>query len=269
MTQIPIAITGVSGQMGRRLVAGVVERAEFRLVGGTLRPGHAGLGQDLGVLAGVGPLGVLATSDLAAAIKEARVLVDFTTPEALPGHLKEALAAGVALVIGTTGLGEASFALLSEAAQSVPVLWAPNMSLGVNLLYRLVAVAAAALGPDFDLEIFEAHHSRKKDAPSGTALKLAEVLAQARGWSAQEAVVAGREGLVGARPTEEIGVLALRGGDIVGEHTVFFCGQGERLELTHRAQSRDTFAAGALRAALWLVDKKPGLYSINHVLGLQ
>ncbi|MDR1396060.1 MAG: 4-hydroxy-tetrahydrodipicolinate reductase [Deltaproteobacteria bacterium] len=262
-----ITIAGVSGQMGRRLAAAASASPAFRIRGGTLRPGHPSLGQDIGLLAGTGPIGVAASEDLEQALAGSQVLVDFTSPQALAGNLKAAAAQKTAAVIGTTGLGPAEMELLREASASIAVLWAPNMSLGINLLYKLADMAARALGEDFDLEIVEAHHRRKKDAPSGTALKLAEVLAQARGLG-PESRITGRQGLAGPRPASEIGILAVRGGDIAGEHTIYFCGQGERLELTHRAQSRDTFAAGALRAAQWLAGRPCGQYSINDVLGL-
>jgi 4-hydroxy-tetrahydrodipicolinate reductase len=254
--------------MGRRLVAGIEGRDDLTLVGGTVRPGTPGEGQDIGVLTGLKPLGVKATSDLAEALKEAQVLVDFTSPTAIEGHLKVARAKKIPTVIGVTGLKEPELAAINEAARDIAVLWAPNMSLGVNLLYKLVDLAARSLGPDFDLEVVEAHHRLKKDSPSGTAAKIAQILAEARDLSEND-IVHGRSGIIGPRPNKEIGVLALRGGDIVGEHTVYFCGLGERLELTHRAQSRDTFVAGALRAAKWLVAKPAGLYSINNVLGFE
>ncbi|MDR1870626.1 MAG: 4-hydroxy-tetrahydrodipicolinate reductase [Deltaproteobacteria bacterium] len=266
MTPLPVAVAGVLGRMGRRLVAGILDREDLTLVGGTIRAGAEGEGQDLGSLTGGKPLGVYATSVLAEALKEAKVLVDFTSPAAVVNHLKTARAKKVPMVIGVTGLGEPEIAAINEAANDIAVLWAPNMSLGVNLLYKLVDLAARSLGPDFDLEVVEAHHRLKKDAPSGTAAKIAQILATARELPL-ETIAYGRSGIIGPRPNKEIGVLALRGGDIVGEHTVYFCGLGERLELTHRAQSRDTFVAGALRAASWLADKPAGLYSINHVLG--
>ncbi|MDR1083762.1 MAG: 4-hydroxy-tetrahydrodipicolinate reductase [Deltaproteobacteria bacterium] len=269
MDRIPVTVAGILGQMGRRLMLGISGHPALKLSGGTLRSGHPGLGQDLGVLSGIGLLGIAATDNLAKALESAKVLIDFTSPAALKAHLAAAQKVGCAAVIGTTALGDREKAALKEASAVIPVLWAPNMSLGVNLLYKLVSEAAKSLGPDFDVEIVEAHHHRKKDAPSGTAVRLFEVIAEAKELDKKEALITGRNGLVGARPTGEIGVLALRGGDIVGEHTVYFCGQGERLELTHRAQSRDTFAAGAMRAAVWLAGKSKGLYSINDVLGLK
>ncbi|MDR1577388.1 MAG: 4-hydroxy-tetrahydrodipicolinate reductase [Deltaproteobacteria bacterium] len=264
---IAIAVAGVLGRMGRLIIAGLLERADFRLVGGSLKPGHPGIGVDVGLLTGLGSLGVVATDQLDLVMSQAQVWVDFTTPNALPRHLKNAVEARLPTIVGTTGLKEPELAALEKAAQTIPVLWAPNMSQGVNLLYKLVEMAARSL-TDFDLEIVEAHHKLKKDAPSGTALKLAEILTEAR-KPKSSAVVAGRQGLVGPRSDEEIGVLSLRGGDIVGDHTVYFCGLGERLELTHRAQSRDTFVAGALRAASWIVGQPSGLYSLNDALGLK
>jgi 4-hydroxy-tetrahydrodipicolinate reductase len=254
--------------MGRALTTRILNNPDFRLVGGSLRPDHPDLEKDLGQVLGLGTKGVLATADLAVALKEAKVLVDFTTPSALEGHLLAAEKAGVAVVVGTTGLGDLERAALKRAAKTIPVLWGPNMSLGVNLLYKLVDLATRSLGSDFDLEIVEAHHKGKKDAPSGTALELAKILTSLRGLDAEKDLTFGRSGQLGPRSAREVGVLALRGGDVVGEHTVYFCGLGERLELTHRAQSRETFVSGALRAALWLADKPQGFYSIKDVLGV-
>jgi 4-hydroxy-tetrahydrodipicolinate reductase len=196
----------------------------------------------------------------------ADVYIDFTSPASSMLYLEQAAAMGLPAVIGTTGLSAEQQARLKEISQKIPVFWAPNMSIGVNVMYKIAAAMTKMLGPDYDIEILEAHHHNKVDAPSGTALKLQETIAQARNLSPKKTLVTGRQGQVGARTPEEIGVLALRGGDIVGDHTVFFCGPGERLELIHRAQTRDTFAQGAVRAAQWLVGKAPGLYSIEDTL---
>jgi 4-hydroxy-tetrahydrodipicolinate reductase len=254
--------------MGQRVVNAVAQHEKLALVGACERPGHPDLGKDVGVLTGLGDIGVEISGDLATAARSSRVYIDFTNPESAIGNLDTARRLGLAAVIGTTGLDAGQRERLADLAKSVPAIWAPNMSLGVNLMYKVASLMAASLGPDFDIEIVETHHRLKKDAPSGTALRLHEVLAEARRPGRESRLVPGRQGLVGARPDDEIGVLAVRGGDVVGDHTVMYLGTGERLELTHRATSRDTFAAGAVRSAVWIFDKRPGLYSLANVLGL-
>jgi 4-hydroxy-tetrahydrodipicolinate reductase len=254
--------------MGRRVVAKVIESPSLVLAGAAERPGHPELGLDVGPLCGAPPTGVAVTGDFAEAAKSSKVYIDFTNPEAVLEHLDTAARLGLAAVIGTTGLDVGQKERLADLARSVPVVWAPNMSLGVSLMYKVARLMAERLGPDFDLEIVETHHRLKKDSPSGTAAKLQEVLAEARGLDASASLVCGRQGIIGARPDAEIGVMALRGGDVVGDHTVMFLGTGERLELTHRATSRDVFAAGAIRSAAWIAGKGPGLYSLSDVLGL-
>jgi 4-hydroxy-tetrahydrodipicolinate reductase len=258
--------------MGRTVTRVAAASGVLKVVGAVERPGHPELGRDAGLAAGLEELGVAVTDDFAAAVREAGAYIDFAAPESVVERLEQARALGAgsrpAAVIGSTGLTAQDQARLAEAARDLPVLWSPNMSLGVNLMFKIAALMAAGLGPQFDAEIVEIHHRLKKDAPSGTALKLQQTVAHAKGLDPAGALVSGRSGLVGARADEEIGVLAVRAGDVVGDHTLIFAGPGERLELTHRAHSRDTFAAGAVRAAAWLIGRPPGLYSLGDVLGL-
>jgi 4-hydroxy-tetrahydrodipicolinate reductase len=233
------------------------------------RPGSEWLGHDAGELAGFGALNVTLNSDLEAALDQCDVLIDFTTIEATPTHLAACRAAGVALVIGTTGLPEATRALLADSAGAIPLCQSSNFSTGVNLCFKLLADAARTLGDSVDIEIIEAHHRHKVDAPSGTALSMGEVVASALGRDLASDGVFHREGQTGARTRREIGFSTIRGGDIVGDHTVLFAADGERIEITHRASSRMAFARGAVRAARWLVTQPPGLYDMQDVLGLR
>jgi len=268
-----IAILGISGRMGQSLVRALQEPAAhalgLRLSGALASNGSPYLGQDAGAPSQAPATGVVVTADRAQALAGAVVAIDFTLPAALGDNLAACVAAGVPVVVGTTGLDLPAEDALAAAAARIPVLHAPNMSLGVNLLLELVAQAAAALPADYDIEIFEAHHKHKLDAPSGTAVRLGQVAANARGSSLDASAVYAREGQTGARPPGAIGFATVRAGDIVGEHTVLFCGTGERLELGHRATDRLTFARGALRAAQWLAaERAPGLYSMRDVLSL-
>ncbi len=262
-----IGIAGAGGRMGRMLIAAVGETPEARLAGGIDRSDHPALGDDLGVLAGGAPVGLALTADVEGLVTAADVIIDFTTPATLLMLAPLAARQGKAYVVGTTGLAAEHRQALTMAASLVPVVQAANMSIGVNLLIGLVAQAAAALGPDYDLEIVEMHHRHKVDAPSGTALALGEAAAAARGQALDAVAVRSRDGHIGARPEGAIGFATLRGGDVVGDHTVIFAGDGERLELTHKASSRTVFARGALRAALWTKGRPPGLYGMRHVLG--
>ena len=265
-----VIIIGAAGRMGRRLIALLAEDSQLRLAGAIEAPGHALLGQDAGVVAGVAPLKVPLTADLNAALALGDVTIDFSAAEAVVGNVRAALAAQRACVIGTTGLSDAALAELRALADGGGrIVQAPNMSVGVNLLFSLCEQVARVLGEDYDIEIVEMHHNQKRDAPSGTAKALAEGIAAARGLDYARDTVHGRQGLVGARPRRQIGMHALRGGDVVGDHTVVFAAQGERIELTHRAGSRDTFARGALRAAKFIAKAKPGLYDMRAVLGLR
>ena len=261
-----IAILGAAGRMGQALIRCSSRLPELKVVAALEIAGHAELGQDAGLQAGIGNLQLPITTGPA---KGAAVVIDFTFHTAVPGNLAAAVAAKQAVVLGTTGLTDAEQAAVRIAATQIPIVWAANMSLGVNVLLDLVRRAAAILGPDYDAEIVEMHHHFKKDAPSGTALALAEALAKGRGVALKDVICHGREGMVGERPRGQIGMHALRGGDVVGDHTVMFACEGERVELTHRASSRESFAMGALKAASWLHGKKPGLYNMRDVLGLE
>lgn len=262
--QLKLAVNGAAGRMGKMLVKVIAEEDECRLVSATEAAGHPRLGEDSGRAAGTSPNGVPLTEDVRG---EPEVLLDFSTPEACLHRARECARNGTALVIGTTGLGKDQIAELKESvASSVPVLVAPNMSIGVNLLFSLVEQAARAVGRDWDIEIVEAHHNRKKDAPSGTAGELASIICNALGWDLDRAVCHGREGAVGERPHRQVGVHAVRGGDIVGKHTVLLAGKGQTIELTHTASSRDVFARGAVRAAGFLVDQPAGFYTMDDVL---
>lgn len=261
---VEITIMGAAGRMGRTLIQVISQDPDCRLTGALESASCSLLGQDAGTVAGVGNLNVLLSSD-PSNITSCDVFIDFTTPEALKSHLEIAVAKGKAFVVGTTGLQQEHFSLLEKASQTIPVLWAPNFSVGITLMASLVRLAAKVLSTGFDVEIIEAHHRLKKDAPSGTAIKLLEVLKEVYQTSD---VVYGRSGITGERPQNQIGVHAIRGGDIVGDHTVSFCGIGERLEITHRASSRETFARGAVRAAKFLAGKPAGRYTIEEVLGL-
>lgn len=262
-----IGIAGAAGRMGRRLAAAVVETPGAEIGGGLERPGHPAIGSDVAAGAGLAACGRTIGDDAQALFTGADVVLDFTTPETLLTLAPLAASIGKAYVVGTTGLGEGHLAALAEAARVVPIVQAANMSIGVNLLLGLIAEAAAVLGPDYDLEILEMHHRHKVDAPSGTALALGEAAAAARGQRLADLWVKSRDGHTGARPAGTIGFATLRGGDVVGDHQAIFAGDGERVELGHKASSRAVFARGAVRAALWTAGRTPGLYGMRHVLG--
>jgi len=264
-----VVVSGAAGRMGKRLVALLQGGGQFRLVGAVERPDHPDLGRDAGEVAGIGRLGVPIGDSLAKALGDAQVVLDFTAPAAAVRHVEVASQTGVAAVVGTTGLSAGDLSRLREAARRVPCVQSPNFSVGVNVLYGVLAQVARTLGEAYDIEVIEAHHHLKKDAPSGTAERMARVLARALGRDLAQVGVHGRHGMVGERTPGEIGVHAVRAGDIVGDHTILFGGMGERIEITHRAHSRDNFAWGAIRAAGWLVGKPPGLYSMLDVLGLK
>jgi 4-hydroxy-tetrahydrodipicolinate reductase len=264
---VQIAISGVSGRMGRALLEAVAADADCALRAAIDRAGSPLVGQDAGAAWGAAS-GVRVT-DAASALQSAHALIDFTRPEATFGYLDACAAAGVPLVIGTTGFDEAGRARIAAAAQRIPVVFAPNMSVGVNLLMKLAEVAAQVLEDGYDIEIIEAHHRHKVDAPSGTALGLGQAVARAINRDLASCAVYGREGVTGERDPKTIGFATVRGGDIVGDHTLLFAGVGERVELTHKASSRATFAQGALRAAKWLQGRAPGLYDMRDVLGLK
>lgn len=266
---IKAVVCGAAGRMGGRLIALMKEAGDFELAGAVERPDHPAVGQDAAEVAGVGKAGVPIATDLSRAAVGGQVGFDFTAPEAALQNIAKAAEAGLAMVVGTTGMKPEALARAKELAQRIPLLIAPNMSVGVNVMYTLLGQAAATLGDDYDVEICEIHHHFKADAPSGTAAKMAQVVAGALRRDLGQVGVYGRHGIVGERKPKEIGVHALRAGDIAGEHTVIFAGMGERIEITHRAHSRDNFARGALRAARWLVGKPAGLYDMGDVLGLK
>tara|TARA_R110002074_G_scaffold109822_3_gene236662 strand:+ start:3401 stop:4216 length:816 start_codon:yes stop_codon:yes gene_type:complete len=269
MTQTPgIAITGASGRMGQMLITQVSASDRVRLVGAIERPGHAWVGQDIGVAMGGAPLGVTVTDDPLEAIAPAQAIIDFTAPKATLEFAALAAQARAVHVIGTTGMTEDEIAALEPAARHAVIVRAGNMSLGVNLLTQLTKRVAAALDEDYDIEIIEAHHNQKVDAPSGTALMLGEAAAAGRGVSLADVADRGRDGMTGARKSGDIGFTAIRGGDIVGEHDVLFAAAGERIILRHVASDRSVFARGALKAALWGQGRRPGQYDMLDVLGL-
>jgi len=263
---IAVAIAGASGRMGRLLIEHILEADDVRLVGALEHPRSPEIGTDVGALVGR-PAGVRIEGDPKRALGGAEVVIDFSSPTATASVVRAAAAAGLACVVGTTGLTDEARVAMNEASALIPVVAAPNMSLGVQVLSHVLGEALRLLGDGFDVEIVEAHHRDKKDAPSGTALRLAEVALQSRGLTLDD-LQHGRAGGDALRGTREIGVHAVRGGDIVGDHTVVLAGKGERIELTHRATSRAVFAAGALRAARWVVGRPAGLYTMTDVLGL-
>lgn len=263
-----VVVAGAAGRMGSRLVALLKDDAELRLVAALEAPGHAAVGRDAGESAGVGRLSVPITDDVEAAIGKGRMLIEFSVPEASLAHLRVVARQGGRAVIGTTGFTAPQREELARLGKDTPLLVSPNMSVAVNVAFRVLADMARMLGDDYDVEIVETHHRFKKDAPSGTALRMAEVVAQALGRDLAKSAVYDRHDQLTERTRKEIGMAALRSGDVVGEHTVSFGSLGERLELTHRAHSRDNFARGALRAARFIATAKPGLYSMQDVLGL-
>ncbi|CAG0954548.1 4-hydroxy-tetrahydrodipicolinate reductase [Burkholderiales bacterium] len=262
-----LAIAGASGRMGRCLIEGALAAPDLSLAAALELPGSGQLGQDAGAALGRST-GVAITADIPAALAVSEVLIDFTRPAGTLNHLAACRQQGVAAVVGTTGLDEAQKASLRRFAEDIPIVFAPNMSVGVNLMIRLLEIAAKTLPEGYDIEIIEAHHRHKVDAPSGTALRLGEAVAGALGRELESCAVYGRQGVTGERDPSTIGFATVRAGDIVGEHTVMFAGIGERLEITHKASSRMTFAQGALRAARFLAGRPPGLYDMADVLGL-
>lgn len=265
---IRVAIAGASGRMGRMLIEAALQDEGVVLASAFDRPGSAFTGHDAGEAAGV-VSGVTVTDDAAAAIAAADCLIDFTRPEGTLVHLGEAVRLGKSAVIGTTGFDAAGKAAIAEASRSVPVVFAPNMAVGVNAVFRLLEVAAKILAEGYDVEVIEAHHRFKVDAPSGTALRMGEVVARAMGRDLGECAIYGREGVTGERKPETIGFSAIRGGDVVGDHTVLFAGIGERIEITHKSGSRMPYALGSLRAARFLAGRAPGLFDMQDVLGLR
>ena len=269
MSDIRVAIIGASGRMGRALIEASVQSDGVALGGATESAGHEAIGQDAGLLAGVGAQGVKVSGTLAECLSGVDVVIDFSRPQATLANVAACRAAGCRIVIGTTGFSADELEQIRQAAEVVPIMMAPNMSVGVNLCLKLLDVAARVLGDDVDIEVIEAHHRHKVDAPSGTALRMGEVVADALGRRLEDCAVYGRQGIMGERDRFTIGFETIRAGDIVGEHTVMFAGEGERVEITHKASSRMTFARGALRAAKWLMNRPAGLYDMQHVLDLK
>lgn len=263
-----VAITGAAGRMGRTLVAALQGSTELVLTAAIERAGTDAVGADAGEVAGIGKTGVLVVDDLLAACPDFDVLIDFTIADATADNLRVCASQGKKMVIGTTGLSDAQRQEVDKAGERIAIVFAPNYSIGVNAAFKLAETAARILGNGVDIEIIEAHHRNKVDAPSGTALGLGESVAKALGRNLGDVSVYGRQGISGVRDRETIGFHSLRGGDIVGEHTVVFAGAGERLEITHRSQSRTNFAEGALRAATWVTGKSVGVFDMRDVLGL-
>src|SRR5580700_6028686 len=268
MAETRIGVIGCGGRMGRMLIADIVATEDCTLAGGAARSGSGAVGQDLGELAGIGRLGIAAGDSANQLLRDCDVAIEFTTPAATRGHAALAAELGRPIVIGTTGLSGEQEKAIRDAARHVPVVWAANTSLGINLLLGLIEQVAQRLGPDWDIEIVEMHHRGKADAPSGTALALGRAAASARGATLDAVAQRGRDGITGPRKSGDIGFAALRGGDAVGDHQVIFAGAGERLELSHRATNRAIYAKGAVRAARWVVGKPAGLYGMKEVLEL-
>ncbi len=263
------AIAGIAGRMGSRIAQLIRETDGIEVAGGFEHPGHPAVGKEIGEVIGGSPTGLKVAGGIAQVLDTVDVVVDFTVAAVSLEHLRQASAKGKAMVIGSTGFTREQLEEAGTLALKVPCVISPNMSMGVNVLFKVVGDVARLLGDGYDVEIIEAHHRFKKDAPSGTALKLAQVVAGALKRDLDAVGVYARHGLIGERTGSEIGIQTLRGGDIVGEHTVMFAGMGERIEVTHRAQSRDNFARGAVRAALWVGGQPPGLYGMDHVLGMK
>jgi len=268
LNPVRLAIAGAGGRMGRALLEAGAADAATVIAAALDAAGSPSLGRDAGELA-AGARGVRVGAEIVAAVMTCDVLVDFTRPAGTAAHLAACRAARKPIVIGTTGFAAEEIASIREAARDIAIVFAPNFSIGVTVMAKLVDLASRALGPDYDVEVFEMHHKLKVDAPSGTALKLGEVAAAARGTTLERDAVYARHGTTGERKAGTIGFAVARGGDIIGDHTVYFAGAGERIELTHRSQSRATYAQGAIRSAKWLVGRAPGLYDMNDVLGLR
>lgn len=268
MAKTKIGVVGCGGRMGRMLIAEIAATEGCAVAGGSEAPGSGYVNQDIGELAGIGRIGIPIGEAVDKLIRDSDVVLEFTSPDATVEHAALAAGLGKAMVIGTTGLSMEQGDVVRRAARQIPIVWAPNMSLGVNVLLSVVKEVARRLGPDWDIEIVEMHHRGKIDAPSGTALALGRAAAAGRGVSLDEVEQRARDGITGPRRRGDIGFAALRGGDTTGDHHVIFAATGERLELTHRATTRAIYAKGAVRAARWVVGKPAGLYGLKEVLGL-
>jgi 4-hydroxy-tetrahydrodipicolinate reductase len=265
---IRVLITGATGKMGRRVIDLVHTDPELELVGAVTHKTHAALGRDAGEVAGIGPIGVVLDHDCTRTLSQAHVIIDFSVADAALTYIRLAATHTKAIVVGTTGFTASQHEEIRRLSQNMSCFMAPNMSVGVNVMLHVLRQLVTLLGPGYDIEILEAHHRTKVDAPSGTALRMAAVVAEARGHHLDDIAVYGRRGMIGRRSDTEIGIQVVRAGEIVGEHTVLFGGPGERLELVHRSQSRDTFASGALQAAKWVMQQPWGLYSMEDLLHL-
>ena len=268
MAGTKMGVVGCGGRMGRMLVAEIASTEGCSVAGGSEAPGSGYVNQDIGELAGIGRIGIPIGETVEKLMRDSDVVLEFTSPGATAEHAELAASLGTAMVIGTTGLSPEQGERVRRAAHNIPIVWAPNMSLGVNILLRVVEQVAGRLGPDWDVEIIEMHHRGKVDAPSGTALALGRAAAVGRGVSLEDIEQRARDGITGPRRSGDIGFAALRGGDATGDHHVIFAGAGERLELSHRATTRAIYAKGAVRAARWLVGHSPGVYGLKEVLGL-
>ncbi len=262
-------VTGVGGRMGGRIISLIHASEGMQVAGAVEQPGHPLIGRDAGESLGIGRIGVNVESDLGDCVEKGDVVIDFTSHESSLRHLEVVAKRGKAIVIGSTGFTADELIKARELSKSTACVLSPNMSVGVNVMFKVLGMVAGILGDDYDVEIMEAHHHMKKDAPSGTAMKMAEVIAGSLGRDLEKVGVFCRKGLIGERTKAEIGIQTLRAGDIVGDHTVMFCGIGERLEFIHRAHNRDNFAKGAIRAAKWVVGRENGLYDMQDVLGLR
>lgn len=264
-----VAVVGAAGRMGKTLVQAVMDTEGLRLTAATEQPGSSLIGADAGEVAGISRLGVAISHSLTKIVDDFDVVIDFTSPEASMVHLGICLEHNKKMVIGTTGMDKKERSAIIGASKKIGIIAAPNMSVGVNLCFKLLEMAAQVMGEDADIEIIEAHHRHKKDAPSGTALRMGEVVANTLGRDLQKVAVYGREGQTGERDDKTIGFETIRAGDVVGEHSVWFATEGERVEIVHKASSRMTFGKGAARAAGWVSDKGPGLFDMQDVLGLK
>jgi 4-hydroxy-tetrahydrodipicolinate reductase len=262
---IRVIVAGACGRMGRMIVEGIAEQGDMELVGAIARPGRPQIGRDIGEVAGVGTLGVPVSSDLPASLSQGDVVIEFTRPSVTIEHLRHTVEMNKPMAIGTTGFTKDELAEVRELAVQIPCVMASNMSMGVNILSQAIALAANMLGDDYDVEVIETHHNQKVDSPSGTALRLAEGTAEVLGRQLPEVSVYGRHGIIGHRSEKEIGVHAIRGGDLAGNHTVLFANADERIEITHHSHSREAYANGAIRAAKWVVNAPKGLHDINEV----
>lgn len=263
---INVIIVGACGRMGKIITQGIAQQEDMRLVGAITSPTHPMIGQDVGEVAGMGALGVPVTNNLSTIVDTGDIVIEFTSPQATLEHLRDVVDASKAMVIGTTGFTEAELGQVYQLGANIPCVMAPNMSFCVNVLLQVLPSLVKVLGDDYDIEVIEAHHGSKTDAPSGTALRLAEVISDTLDWDLSSAAVYGRRGDLGVRPKKEIGIHTVRGGDLAGDHTVLFAGTGEQLKITHRSYNRQAFAAGSIRAARWVVNAPKGLHDFQEVL---